>query len=153
MFVVIKCSVHDLRCCASHSLGCHSCYALFHRELAGGEFTLKLNQDMDIVDPRQPTLQQGCMEPSRWRKSSSLTYKKMSGSPAIQTDDFIRVPMPLAREGCPRALPAAISVKGTTAWYLASSTGLRAESTLLDSLWDSRVLALATVVTTLPRQK
>lgn len=64
MFVVIKCSVHDLRCCASHSLGCHSRCALFHRELAGGEFTLKLNQDMDIVDPRQPTLQQGCMEPS-----------------------------------------------------------------------------------------
>lgn len=115
MFVVIKCSVHDLRCFASHSLACHSHCALFRRELTEGEFTFKLNQDMDIIDLRQPTPQQGCMELSRWRKGSSLKCKKMSGSPAIQTDNLKRVAVPLAREGCPRAFATATSVKGTTA--------------------------------------
>lgn len=115
MLVVLKCSVHDLRCLASHSLACHSHCVLSQRELAGGEFTLKLNQDMDIFDPRQPTPQQGCMELSRWRKDSSLTCKKMSGSPAIQTEELRRVAVTLAREGCPRAPAAATSVWGTTA--------------------------------------
>lgn len=115
MLVVLKCSMNDPRCLDSHSLACHSHCVLSHHELSGGEFTLKLNQDMDIVDPRQPSPQQSCMELSHWRKGSSLTCEKMSGSAAIQTEDLRRVAVTLAREGCPRAPAAATSVKDTTA--------------------------------------